>query len=69
FYIIYIGIRCGLQPHMGPPVPPEERFNWREIILTPPKTKVIGSPAAMPNITAVIISMVISWILMSAVSQ
>jgi len=30
FYIIYIGIRCGLQPHMGPPVPPEERFNWRE---------------------------------------
>ncbi len=24
-YIIYIGIRCNLQPHMGPPLPPEER--------------------------------------------
>ncbi len=30
FYIIYIGIRCRFQPQMGPPVPPEERFNWRQ---------------------------------------
>lgn len=30
FYIIYIGIRCRLQPHMGPPIPPDERASWRE---------------------------------------
>jgi len=30
FYIIYIGIRCRLQPHMGPPIPPDERVGWRE---------------------------------------
>lgn len=30
FYIIYIGIRCRLQPHMGPPIPPDERVGWRD---------------------------------------
>ena len=30
FYIIYIGIRCRLQPQMGPPIPPEERASWQE---------------------------------------
>jgi len=29
-YIAYIGIRCRLQPHIGPPLPPEERVGWRE---------------------------------------
>lgn len=29
-YITYIGIRCKLQPSMGPPVPPEERVSWVE---------------------------------------
>lgn len=28
-YIIYIGIRCFFQPHLGPPIAPEERVNWR----------------------------------------
>ncbi len=31
-YIIYIGIRCKLQPHMGPPIPLEEKVSWRERI-------------------------------------
>lgn len=31
-YLTYIGIRCKLQPHMGPPIPPEERVSWRERI-------------------------------------
>ena len=31
-YIIYIGIRCKLQPHMGPPIPPEEKVSWGEKI-------------------------------------
>ena len=29
-YITYIGLRCKLQPHMGPPVPLEERVSWIE---------------------------------------
>ena len=29
-YIAYIGIRCQLQPHIGPPIPLEERASWRE---------------------------------------
>ena len=31
-YLTYIGIRCKLQPSMGPPVPPEERPPWGERI-------------------------------------
>ncbi len=27
-YIAYIGIRCHFQPHLGPPIPPEERVGW-----------------------------------------
>ena len=30
FYIIYIGIRCRLQPHIGPATPAEERFSTKE---------------------------------------
>ena len=30
FYIIYIGIRCKLQPHMGPATPADERFSVSE---------------------------------------
>lgn len=29
-YLAYIGVRCHLQPHLGPPVPPEERVGWGE---------------------------------------
>lgn len=29
-FIIYIGIRTGLQPRLGPPVPKDERVSWRE---------------------------------------
>lgn len=30
FYIIYIGIRCKLQPEMGPAIPKDERFTLKE---------------------------------------
>jgi tripartite ATP-independent transporter DctM subunit len=34
FYIIYIGIRCKIQPHMGPGLPPEEKFTVREKVFS-----------------------------------
>lgn len=30
FYVIYIGIRCRLQPHLGPGLPKEEKFSTAE---------------------------------------
>ena len=33
-YVTYIGIRCKLQPHMGPPIPVEEKISRREKILS-----------------------------------
>jgi len=30
---LYIGIRCYFQPHLGPPLPKEERGNWQERLL------------------------------------
>lgn len=30
FYIIYIGLRCWLQPHLGPAISHEERVGWLE---------------------------------------
>lgn len=30
FYIIYIGIRCKIQPHMGPALPADEKFTTAE---------------------------------------
>jgi len=32
FYMIYIGVRCYFQPHLAPPVPPEERVSLRKKI-------------------------------------
>ena len=29
-FIVYIGIRCAIQPHLGPPVPMEERSSWSD---------------------------------------
>jgi tripartite ATP-independent transporter DctM subunit len=29
-FIIYIAVRSYFQPHLGPPIPPEERPTWRE---------------------------------------
>jgi len=29
-FIVYIYIRCLFQPHMGPSVPPKERYSWLE---------------------------------------
>jgi len=29
-FIVYIGIRCHLQPHLAPQLPPEERASWKE---------------------------------------
>lgn len=31
-YIIYISVRCAIQPHIGPPIPKEERPSWNEKI-------------------------------------
>ena len=31
-YMIYIGVRCYFQPHLAPPLPPEERVSLREKI-------------------------------------
>ncbi|MFC1870851.1 TRAP transporter large permease subunit [Chloroflexota bacterium] len=33
-FIIYIGIRCFLQPKLGPALPPEERASWLEKLLS-----------------------------------
>ncbi len=30
FYVIYIGIRCRIQPHLGPALPAEEKFTRQE---------------------------------------
>lgn len=30
FYTIYIGVRCRMQPHLGPALPPDMRFSARE---------------------------------------
>jgi len=44
-FIIYIGIRCRLQPHMGPPLPPEERtFTLRQKLVA---TRGIVLPALL----------------------
>jgi tripartite ATP-independent transporter DctM subunit len=32
FYIIYIGIRCKIQPHMGPSIPADQKFSVKEKI-------------------------------------
>jgi tripartite ATP-independent transporter DctM subunit len=34
FFCVYIGIRCLIQPRMGPPLPPEERGTWREKLVS-----------------------------------
>ena len=31
-YMIYIGVRCYFQPHLGPALPPDERVSWRKKI-------------------------------------
>jgi tripartite ATP-independent transporter DctM subunit len=33
-YIFYIGIRCLFQPHLGPVMPPEERANWSQKLVS-----------------------------------
>lgn len=33
-FIIYILVRCGLQPHLGPAPPPEERGSWRDKLVS-----------------------------------
>jgi tripartite ATP-independent transporter DctM subunit len=33
-FIAYIGIRSFFQPHLGPPIPKEERASWREKLLS-----------------------------------
>ena len=33
-FVIYIGVRSRLQPDMGPALPPEERANWKEKVVS-----------------------------------
>lgn len=33
-YIVYIGLRCYFQPHMGPAIPLEERATWKERVVS-----------------------------------
>jgi tripartite ATP-independent transporter DctM subunit len=33
-FCIYIGIRCLINPKLGPPLPPEERGTWREKLIS-----------------------------------
>ncbi len=33
-YITYIGIRCMINPKMGPALPPEERVSWKEKVIS-----------------------------------
>jgi len=33
-YIAYIGIRCRIQPHIGPPLPVDERVGWKDKIIS-----------------------------------
>ena len=40
-YILYISIRCGLRPELGPPIPVEARMSWIEKIF---KLKGVISP-------------------------
>ena len=44
FFIIYILIRCQLNPNLGPALPPEERSSWREKFVS---TKGLVLPVAM----------------------
>lgn len=29
-YVIYIGVRCRISPELGPPLPPDQRVDWRK---------------------------------------
>jgi tripartite ATP-independent transporter DctM subunit len=40
-YMLYIGIRCGLNPSLGPPLPPEERTYGASQILTMVLTSLV----------------------------
>lgn len=40
-FVLYIGIRCQLQPQMGPALPPEERVSWAEKLVS---LKAVGLP-------------------------
>ncbi len=53
FYIIYIGIRCKIQPHMGPAIPPEEKFTVGE--------KIQAVVAIWPFVLLVIIVLGAIW--------
>lgn len=43
-YVIYIGIRCFFQPHLGPPIPLGERVNWRGKLIS---LKAVILPGAL----------------------
>jgi len=53
-YMAYIGIRCKIQPHMGPALPPEERFTVKE--------KIISLVSIWPFIVLVFLVLGVIWL-------
>ncbi|MBM9511510.1 TRAP transporter large permease subunit [Desulfogranum marinum] len=53
FYIIYIGVRCKIQPHMGPAIPEDEKFTVGE--------KIQAVVAIWPFVLLVIIVLGAIW--------
>lgn len=54
FYVIYIGIRCKIQPHMGPPTPEDEEFSKRE--------KIAAVLSIWPFIVLIFLVLGVIWI-------
>ncbi len=53
FYVIYIGVRCRLQPHLGPALPAEEKFTRQE--------KLASLVAIWPFAVLIVIVLGVIW--------
>lgn len=54
FYVIYIGVRCKVQPHMGPPTPDDEKFSAKE--------KVAAVISIWPFIVLIFLVLGVIWL-------
>jgi len=55
-YIVYIGVRCGLNPRLGPALAPEERVTTRE------KIELLGNMAAPIILVALVLGVIFAGI-------